>query len=96
MFSPSFKSGFTLIEMMVVVAIFVIATGIVLANLPAFRNKSSLDLTAQEVATGIRQAQVYGAGTRQASTASKFPSYGIYFRDNGKFDHYPLPSGRGD
>ncbi len=71
------SSGFSLIEMLVVISIFVIVTGIVLVNLPSFRDKSSLDLVAQEIALTIRQAQVFGIGTR-AFGGSVYPSHGIY------------------
>lgn len=53
------KNGFTLIEMMVVVAITVIMTGVILMNLPDTRNAASADLIAQEVAIYIRSAQNY-------------------------------------
>ena len=69
--------GFTLIEMLVVISIFTIITAVVLANFPAFRDKTALDLIAQEIATTIRQAQVYGIGTREAGAS--FSSYGTYF-----------------
>jgi prepilin-type N-terminal cleavage/methylation domain-containing protein len=78
--SRSKLRGFTLIEMMVVISIFVIITGVVLANVPSFRNKTSLDLVAEEVALAIRQTQVYGIGTKTFSqSATSFPSYGAYF-----------------
>ncbi|MEK7208636.1 MAG: prepilin-type N-terminal cleavage/methylation domain-containing protein [Patescibacteria group bacterium] len=74
-------SGFSLIEMMVVLTIFGIMTAVVLANFPAFRDKTALDLIAQEIATTIRQAQVYGIGTRSAGAdpSTQFSAYGIYF-----------------
>lgn len=73
-----FKSkGLTLIEMLVVITIFTIMTAVIMADFPSFRDKTALDLIAQEIATTIRQAQVYGIGTREAG--SKFTSYGIYF-----------------
>jgi len=74
------RAGFSLIEMMVVLTIFGIMTAVVLANFPAFRDKTALDLIAQEIATTIRQAQVYGIGTRAAGagTSQSFSSYGIY------------------
>jgi type II secretory pathway pseudopilin PulG len=67
--------------MLVVTAIFMIMTATVLANLPSFRQKSSLELVAQEVALVVRQAQAYGSITRVANlgSSSAFPSYGIYF-----------------
>lgn len=72
------QSGFSLLEMIVVTAIFVTVTGIVLANLPTFRNRASLDLTAQEMALAIREAQVYGTATRVSGDT--YPSYGIHFQ----------------
>jgi prepilin-type N-terminal cleavage/methylation domain-containing protein len=77
-FKTKHNSGFTLIELVVVVAIIVIVTGVILTNLPAFRSKISLDLIAEEVAITIRQAQVYGIGTREFGQRN-FPSHGIFF-----------------
>ena len=71
------QDGFSLVEMLVIISIFTIMTGVVLANLPTFRDKTALDLIAQEIATTIRQAQVYGIGTRVAGVS--YPSYGVYF-----------------
>ncbi len=75
--SSSFKSkiksssrGFSLLELMVVIAIFAIMTGILVADLPNFREKSSLDLTVSEVATYIRGAQVYGSAQVGAGEGS--------------------------
>lgn len=75
------SGGFTLIEMVTVMAIFVIMTSVVLANLPDFRDRSSLELVAQEMALVVRQAQAFGTRTRGAvfSEEVRFPSYGIYF-----------------
>lgn len=70
-------TGLTLIEMLVVLAIFTILTAIVLGNLPAFRNRLALDLLAEEVAVTIRQAQVYGAATKGFG-GTKFPSHGVH------------------
>lgn len=72
------SSGFTLIEMIVVMAIFGIVTTILVANLPTFRDQSSLDLVAQEVAINIRGAQVFGGSGRVGSVVGK-PTYGIHF-----------------
>ena len=63
--------------MVVVTGIFVMVTGVVMANLPKFRNQASLDLTAQEVALSIREAQVYGTATKVSG--GEYPSYGIHF-----------------
>ena len=69
--------GFSLIEMLVVLTIFLIITGVILANLPSFRDKTALELIAQEIAVTIRQAQVYGIGTRSSGAA--FSSHGLAF-----------------
>jgi prepilin-type N-terminal cleavage/methylation domain-containing protein len=52
--------GFTLIEMVVVLAVVAIITAIILTSLPSFRDNVSIDLTAQNVATTIREGQIYG------------------------------------
>ncbi len=77
-------AGFTLIEMIVVIAIFGIVTTIILANLPTFRDRSSLDLVAQEVAINIRGAQVYGASGRVQSEFGSKPTWRVFF-DQAKF-----------
>lgn len=71
------QMGFTMVEMMVVLTIFTIMTGVVMANLPLFRDRSALGLVAEEVALTIRQSQVYGGATK--SFSSGFPSFGTYF-----------------
>lgn len=77
------KSGFTLIEMMVVVAIFLVITGVILLNTPQVREKLSIELVAQELSINIRGTQVYGVATQaridQDTNQVEFPSYGIYF-----------------
>ncbi|MFA6416339.1 MAG: prepilin-type N-terminal cleavage/methylation domain-containing protein [Candidatus Paceibacterota bacterium] len=75
--NKKFTTGFTLIEMVVVIGIFVIVTGIILANLPSFRRSSSLDLAAQEVAIQVRGAQVYAMSTvaGQAGSTGNIFSY---------------------
>ena len=72
------KIGFTLIEMLVVISIFTIMTGVVLANLPNFRERTALQLVAQKMSLTIREAQVYGVGVK-SSGVNVFPSHGIIF-----------------
>ncbi|OHA60583.1 MAG: hypothetical protein A2556_00245 [Candidatus Vogelbacteria bacterium RIFOXYD2_FULL_44_9] len=68
-------SGFTLIEMVTVIGIFVVVTGIILANLPSFRSSSALDLVAQEVATQVRGAQIYAMSTVVSDTTGNVFGY---------------------
>ncbi len=86
--------GFSLVEMITVTAIFLIITGIILANAPQFRDRLSIDLVANEMAINIRGAQVYGAATKssilQVGNNNIYPSFGIHFNksENNKFVLY--------
>lgn len=71
--------GFTLIELLVVIAIFVIITGVVMMNIPDFRNKSSVEMVAHEVATFVRQAQTYSLSQKISIDATGYKSFGVYF-----------------
>lgn len=80
--------GFSVLELIVVLAIFAIMTTILISDIPNFQDKSSLDLTVSEVATYIRGAQVYGAAQKGGETGS-VNSYGIHFdKDSSKFVLY--------
>ena len=86
--------GFSLIEMIVVIAIFMIITGVVLSNLPAFRDQSSLDLVAQEIAINIRGAQSYAMGSLADTAIDLVYGYAIQFSaaptENKRFKIYAL------
>ncbi|HNZ55584.1 MAG TPA: type II secretion system protein [Candidatus Paceibacterota bacterium] len=64
MFSKKSQQGFSLLELMVVIAIFLIITAVVMADIPGIGRKGALDLTAQEVAGCVRAAQVYGTAKK--------------------------------
>lgn len=72
------RAGFTLIELMVVITIFIVVTGVLLANYPAFGSKIVLENMAYEIALAMRQAQTYGLSVRTAG-ADTFPGFGIHF-----------------
>ena len=78
----SLTSGFTMIEMVVSVGIFVVITTVVLANYQKFLNTVSLSGLASEIAVSIRQAQVYGQNVREFAESNTFPSYGAFFDAN--------------
>ena len=70
--------------MMVVIAIVTTMTGVLLGNLPNFRDRTTLQLVAQDVAVTIRQAQVFGIGTKieyEADGDAVFLGHGMYFCD---------------
>lgn len=80
---PVSKRGFSLIELIVVISIFLIVTAVVFVDIPNFREKSSLDLITSEVATYIRGAQVYGAAQRSGEAGGPIV-YGLSFSTNSQ------------
>ncbi|MBV9349301.1 MAG: prepilin-type N-terminal cleavage/methylation domain-containing protein [Patescibacteria group bacterium] len=71
--------AFTLIEMLVVMGIFLVITGLVLANHSKFNSSVVLGSLAYDMALSIRQAQVYGVSVQQTPSASFQAGYGIHF-----------------
>ena len=70
--------GFSLIELLVVTGIFVVITGVVLANNAQFNSSVLLGNAAYDVALSVRQAQVYGLSTQQYSGEFQV-GYGVHF-----------------
>lgn len=74
------KKGFTLIEMLMVLAIFTILTSVVMYNYAEFNSKTIMSNMAYEIALTVRQAQVYSLGVRGQVGANSFDNrYGVYF-----------------
>lgn len=71
------NKGFTLLELLVVLAIFIIITSIVLANYPLFKDGISLKKTAQQIAIAIHEAEVYAMAVK--SFNDQFSGYGAHF-----------------
>lgn len=81
-----FSGGFSLVELIVVVAIFIIITSVVLFNQNKFSSDIGISNAAYSVALQIRQAQVYGILVRQAKqgAVNNFnTAYGIHFSKTG-------------
>lgn len=72
------QKGFTLVEMITVVAIFTIMSSIVIFNYNKFRSDTILTNMAYEVALSIREAQIYGVSVRKGGPGSYSDPYGIY------------------
>ena len=70
------QRGFSLLELIVVITIFLIITAVVIADIPNFRKKSTLELVSSEVATYVRGAQIYGASQKSAEGSVV---YGVHF-----------------
>jgi prepilin-type N-terminal cleavage/methylation domain-containing protein len=74
--------GFTLIELVVVIAIMVVITAAVLLKQSRFDSSTLLRSLSYSVALTIRSAQVYGTSVRSVSTTGTAvfaPAYGVYF-----------------
>ncbi len=75
------QKGFTLIEMMISVGIFVVISGVVLANYNGFNSKVLLSNLAYDLALTIRQAQTYGISVRGSSNNYTY-AYGVYMKES--------------
>ena len=87
------NKGFTLIEMITVLAIFTIMTSIVIFNHNKFTSETILTNMAYEVALSVREAQIYGVSVRNPAgvSGSDFnKEFGIHFPyvAGGSADYY--------
>jgi len=73
------KKGFTLVELLITVVIFVTITGVVLVNSNKFDSTVLLDNFAYDIALSIKQAQSYGVNVKESSTGVFSSGYGVYF-----------------
>lgn len=73
------KKGFTLVELLVSIAIFTIITSVAVLNHSSFNSSVLLTNLAYEIALSVRQAQFYGIVVKQSSTGSFDAGYGIHF-----------------
>lgn len=86
--SLRFRRGFTLIELMVVLAIIVIVTTVVLTNQSSFNKTLILSNTAYDIALSLRSAQTYGLSSRASGTTVN-TGYGVHF-SNGAPSSFTL------
>ena len=80
-FFTSLKSGagFTLIELIVVVGILAVISGITLTSYSKFGGQILLRNLAYDVALSVRQAQVYGISARSFFGSQFTSGHGVYF-----------------
>lgn len=69
----------TLVELMVVLGIFLLVTGITIFDYNSFRSNISLQNLADEVALSVRKAQSYAIGARSAGGSAFSDSFGVSF-----------------
>lgn len=73
------KGGFTIIELLVTISIFVILTGIVIFSYANFNSNILLTNLAYDTALTVRQAQNYGINIKGFNDSAKFVPYGVHF-----------------
>lgn len=79
------QAGVTLIEMLVVIAIFGMISSVLLFNYSDFSTGVSLKNLTQDVALTLRKAQTYATSVQSlpnGSLTTDFPSYGMSFSAN--------------
>jgi prepilin-type N-terminal cleavage/methylation domain-containing protein len=86
------QKGFTILEMLAVLAIFGVMTSVVIFNYGKFTSDTILTNMAYEVALTIREAQIYGVSVRNPVTGGIQPTsfsvpYGVHF-DSGSNVYY--------
>lgn len=79
--SQAVSAGFTLVEMLVVVAIFAVLTAVIVYNYGDFNADITVSNMAYEIALTTRQAQIFGLGSR--GIGGEFnKAYGIYINNS--------------
>lgn len=76
------RRGFTLIELIVSIAIFITITSVVMVSQRRFGGQILISNLAYDIALGIHQAQVYGISVKAISTGEFTKSYGIHFQNS--------------
>lgn len=73
-------AGFSLLELIVVIGIFVVLTSTLLFNYNKFGNRLTIDILAHQIAGWVRDAQVSAMSVRLDRVGSgKYPGYGVHF-----------------
>jgi len=73
--------GFTMIELVVVIAIVALISSLIIFNYSSFNSASSLENVSQDIALTIRKAQVSAIGVKGVTVglATEFPPFGVSF-----------------
>ncbi len=71
--------GMTLVELVVVLSIFIIVSGITIFEYQGFRSSASLQNLADDIALSIRKAQSFAIGVRNTTNANFESGYGVHF-----------------
>lgn len=69
--------GFTLVELLVTISIFIVLTGVVLAKYRTFNTNAGFANATEDIVLALRQAQVYGVSAKATSGSFTKP-YGVW------------------
>ncbi|GEM_PF-1174169 len=76
------KNGFTLVELMVAISIYIIMSVLLLASQDKFNSGISFSNLGYDIALTMRQAQTYGYAVRATSGGTFANAYGLHFAAN--------------
>jgi hypothetical protein len=79
--------GFTLIEMISIVAIISVITGLFMVSNSAFGGKVLLENLAYDIALSIRESQVFGISVQRFGTTNFTAGYGMHFDISSPADY---------
>jgi prepilin-type N-terminal cleavage/methylation domain-containing protein len=77
-----YNKGMTLVELLVVLAIFLIVAGLTIFDYGRFRSSISLQNLADDISLSIRRAQNYAIGVHSSQSSIFYSGYGIHFSTN--------------
>jgi prepilin-type N-terminal cleavage/methylation domain-containing protein len=82
--TSSLSKGFTIIEIIVVLGIFAVTSGIILFSYKSFRTNTTVTTVSQEIALTVRKAQAYSLGLQANGVLANLPikGYGVRFESN--------------
>lgn len=83
-------AGFTMLELLTVIAIIAILTFMVLGNYNAFGGQTILRTLAYDMALSLREAQTFGVSVRRTDLSTFAAGYGIHYStsDNRRYSLY--------
>lgn len=81
--TQKFQKGFTLTELLIVIAILVVLTALAIANYKGIGNRKDVELQAQKFVSVLKQAQMM-ALTGEKIDGSRPNAYGVYIEENVK------------
>lgn len=76
-------AGFSMIELLVTIAILMVVSGTVFFNHSQFNNNVLIENLAYEISLAIRQAQSYGVQVKEINSSFD-KGYGVYFSDDSE------------